>query len=360
MRTANCWPMMNRMMGAASEEVDSIDVAKNGVVIGTLIVTRYSSIGTSLGTRKFTLSLIGNSLLSFGIVLVLTFIIGLFISRKMSRDLMLTAQQAVDLDLEHTRYIPKSRVKEISTIQQSLETLQSRLKLKQTSRKKLVDEFVHQTRTPLTILRTHLEGFRDGIVQFTPEELHTCEAQIEHLSSIITNMSGLLDAEKEMDGAKVEPVDISGLIRQIVDGLNAQFEKKQVRSQASGPEKIVFDTDRYKLSQSLYNIVTNACKFTNPGGTVTISYALVADELTISIRDTGSGIPKEEQPRVFEAYYRGSNSLSTQGDGIGLYVAKENLKKIGGTVTLDSQPGVGSTFTVRIHSRSTVKPNDIV
>jgi hypothetical protein len=56
--------MMNRMMGAASEEVDSIDVAKNGVVIGTLIVTRYSSIGTSLGTRKFTLSLIGNSLLS--------------------------------------------------------------------------------------------------------------------------------------------------------------------------------------------------------------------------------------------------------------------------------------------------------
>lgn len=349
--------MMNRMMGNASEEVDSIDIESGGVMIGTLIVTRYSSIGTSLATRQFTLSLIGSGLLSFGAVFALAFLIGLFISRKMSRDLTLTAQQAIDVDLGRKSYIPSSHVKEIRTIQQSLETLRSRLKLKQTSRKKRIDELVHQTRTPLTILRTHLEGFRDGVIQFNPEEVATCEAQIDHLSSIITNMSGLLDAEKEIDDVKIEPVEISALIRQIADGLKAQFDKKHVRLEVTGHRKIVVQTDRYKLSQALYNIVTNAYKFTDAGGSVTISYELLENELTVVIRDTGSGISKEDQPKIFEAYYRGKNSLDSEGDGIGLYVVKENLEKIGGTVELESSPGNGSAFVLRILKSTVGEPS---
>ena len=163
--------MMNRMMGNASEEVDSVDIMNDGVAIGQLNITRYSSIGNSLETRKFAVSLIGSSFLSFGIVFVLIFIIGIFISKKMSKDLRLTAQQAIDIDLGNQNNILKSNVEEIRIIQQSLETLQTRLKLKQISRKKLVDELIHQTRTPLTILKTHLEGFEDGIIRFTPEEI---------------------------------------------------------------------------------------------------------------------------------------------------------------------------------------------
>ncbi len=339
---------MNRMMGNATEEVDSIDIVKDGVTIGTLIVNRYSSAGNSLATRQFMVALIVNSLLSFGIVFVLTFILGFFISRKMSRDLMVTAQQAIDVDLGHDSYTPRSHVKEIETIQQSLDTLQARLKLKQTSRKKLIDELVHQTRTPLTILRTHLEGFRDGVIQFTPEETATCEAQIGHLSSIITNMSGLLDAEKEVDGTKIEFVEISALIKQIVDGLKAQFDKKHIQLQVTGHRKAIVQTDRYKLSQAMYNILTNAYKYTEPGGSVTVAYELIDEELAVSIQDTGSGIAKEDQSQVFNAYYRGRNSLNSQGDGIGLYVAKENLEKIGGTIDLESEPGVGSKFTMRL------------
>lgn len=340
--------MMNRMMGTASEEVDSIDIEKDGIVVGKLVVTRYSSIGNSLGTRKFMLSLIGNSILSFGIVFALTFIIGLFVSRRMSRDLTRTAQQAIDVGLGRESRTPQSHVAEIKTIQQSLETVRSRLKLKQTGRKKLIDELVHQTRTPLTILRTHLEGFRDGIIRFTPEEVQTCEAQIEHLSSIITNMSGLLDAEKEIDDPKIEPVEISALIRRIVGGLKAQFDKKSVKLQVAEQQKIVVGTDRYKLSQALYNILTNAYKYTEPGGSVTVSYELHENELSIGIRDTGPGIAEEDQVKIFEAYYRGKNSQDSQGEGIGLYIARENLVKIGGRIDLDSRPGIGSTFTIRI------------
>jgi len=341
--------MMNRMMGNASEEVDSVDIMNDGVAIGQLNITRYSSIGNSLETRKFAVSLIGSSFLSFGIVFVLIFIIGIFISKKMSKDLRLTAQQAIDIDLGNQNNILKSNVEEIRIIQQSLETLQTRLKLKQISRKKLVDELIHQTRTPLTILKTHLEGFEDGIIRFTPEEIRICEAQIENITSIIANMSGMIDAEKDIDAVNIEQVELNRLLKQIVGGLKVQFDRKTLELELLSHQKVFLKTDQYKLSQVIYNILTNAYKFTDSNGRVTVEYKQAEDELIIIIQDTGSGITEEERSRIFDAYYRGKNSGHTSGEGIGLYVAKENLKKINGKIDVESEPGVGSKFIINIH-----------
>lgn len=337
-----------RMMGSSAEEIDSIDIQKDGVLLGKLMITRYSSIGSSIATRQFAFSLITNSLLSFGIVFALTLILGYFLSKRMSKDLIQTAEQAVTIDLGQEIRYPKSRVLEISTIQDSLETLQTRLKLKQTSRKKRIDELVHQTRTPLTILRTHLEGFQDGIIRFTPEEVKTCETQIDNLSSIITNMSGLIDAEKDVGELHMTNVDLSVLVRQIVAGLKAQFDQKTVELAALNHNKITVHTDPYLLSQAIYNLLTNAYKFTPSGGRVTIAYEVIDKALVISVRDTGVGIPAEEQARVFEAYYRGKNAVHTSGEGIGLYLVKENLRQIGGKIELESVPGKGSTFRISI------------
>lgn len=340
--------MASRMLGSAAEEIDSIDIKQNGTLLGKLMITRYSSIGNSIATQRFALSLITNSLLSFGIVFALTLILGYFLSKRMSKDLIRTAEQAVTIDLgQETRY-QKSRVPEIKTIQDSLEDLQNRLRLKQTSRKKRIDELVHQTRTPLTILRTHLEGFQDGIIQFTPEEVKTCESQIDNLSSIITNMSGLIDAENDIGELHMANVDIHALVRQIAAGLKAQFDQKSVGLETVGRSRISAYTDPYRLSQAIYNLLTNAYKFTPSGGRVTIAYEVIDEELVLSVQDTGVGIPPEEQARVFEAYYRGNNAVETSGEGIGLYLAKENLQQIGGKIELVSKPGHGSTFIIRL------------
>jgi signal transduction histidine kinase len=340
--------MAQRMMGATAEEIDTIDIEQDGTLLGKLMVTRYSSIGNSIATQQFALSLISNSLLSFGIVFALSLILGSFLSKRMSKDLIQTAEQAVNIDLGQEMRYPKSRVPEIRTIQDSLETLQTRLKLKQTSRKKRIDELVHQTRTPLTILRTHLEGFQDGVIQFTPEEVKTCESQIENLSSIITNMSGLIDAEKEVGEVRSSAVEISALVRQIVAGLKAQFDQKSIALESNSHAKISVQTDPYRLSQAVYNLLTNAYKFTPSGGRVTIAYDVIDEELVLSVQDTGIGIPPEEQARVFEAYYRGNNAGDTSGEGIGLYLAKENLQQIGGSIEVASKPGHGSTFTIHL------------
>lgn len=261
---------------------------------------------------------------------------------------MNTTSLALNIDLGNKTSIKPSKVREIRIIQQSLETLQSRLKLKQTSRKRLLDELVHQTRTPLTILKTHLEGLEDGVISMTSKEIKTCEAQIENITSIISNMSGMLDAEKDIDSIKFEKFELNQLLKQIIGGLKLQFDKKHINLSLLTNQRTVIKSDKYKLSQCIYNIITNAYKFTAPNGSVSISYEAVGEEVSIMIEDSGTGIGDNDKKHLFEAYYRGINSNNTSGEGIGLFVVKENLDKMNGTISVKSELGKGSRFIIKI------------
>ena len=340
--------MMNSMMGAPTEEVDSAEISDSGISLGKLNITRYSLFGNSLATRKFKAALIANTFFSIGIVLIFVVIIGVIISRKMSRDLIHTAAMALNIDLGEQMDTKLSKVKEVRIIQQSLETLKARLKLKQTGRKKLIDELVHQTRTPLTILKTHLEAFEDGVIQMTTAEIKTCEVQIENLTSIITNMSKMLDAQKEADSVKLEELEFNQLLKQIIGGLKIQFDKKQIDLSLVNHQRLTIKTDKYKLSQIIYNILTNAYKFTDPKGKVSIGYKSDGHELSLTIEDTGTGIGDEDKNHLFDAYYRGNNAKNITGEGIGLYVVKENLNAIKGSISVTSELGSGSRFVIKI------------
>ncbi len=339
---------MKARMNSTFEEVDSFEIVENGTVIGTLNITRYSSLNNSVVSTMFKGSLIRNSVLSFGIVLIILISIGVWISKKMSRDLTNAASLAVSIDLGDQSDIKLSKIEEIRIIQQSLQALHSKLRIKQLGRKQLIDELVHQVRTPLTILKAHLEGFEDGVIEMTPEEITICGDQIENITSIIANMSMMLDANVESRSVAPEKIDINTLIKQIVNGLKVQFDKKQIDLQLLNHEKVSIKTDKYKLSQSIYNILTNAYKFTPSNGKVEISYKTKDNILEISIKDTGIGIPEEDQANLFDAYYRGGNANKITGEGLGLFVVRGNLAQIGGEVTVLSQAGAGSTFTIKI------------
>lgn len=340
--------MMNRMRGVVSEEVDSYDIKDNGILIGKINITKYSSIENSIGTVMYNAALVSNSIFSIFVVFIATILIGIIMSRKMSKDLKNTADMAVNIELGNNAEINFSKVYEIKTIQRSLISLNTRLKLKQKSRKKLLDEMVHQTRTPLTILKTHLEGFEDGIINMTSEEIKICEDQIENITLIIKNMSGMIDAEKDTDSLEIEEFELNQLLNQIVNGLKVQFHKKNIELNILSHKKLNIKTDKYKLSQSIYNILTNAYKFTEAGGKVNVNYGVEQDGLFISIEDNGIGISEENKKHLFEAYYKGSSADKSSGEGIGLYVVKENLDKINGTVNVISEVGKGSKFIIKI------------
>ncbi|MDF2609564.1 MAG: Sensor histidine kinase [Lachnospiraceae bacterium] len=340
--------MMRRNYDAGLEEVDNAEITDKGDVIGQVNITKYSSAENSIDTWLFQTSLIQNSLYSIGIVLVISIIIGTLISKRMSKDLIQTAEMAQNIDMGNETEALHSKVKEIHVIQQSLESLKTRLKIKQKSRKTLIDEMIHQTRTPLTIMRTHLEAMEDGVIEMSPEEIRVCEAQIENITSIISNMSGMIDAQKYDDTIRTEEFELNLLLKQIISGLRVQFEKKNIELVFTEYSKVILNADKYKLSQAIYNILTNAYKYTMSGGKVQVTCKTEGEAIVITIEDNGPGISKEDQTKIFDAYYRSANSLNSEGEGIGLYVAKENITKLNGTLYVESEINKGSKFVVKL------------
>lgn len=340
--------MMRRIKNNQLEEVDHAEISNGDVIVGQINITKYSPAENSLDTWMFQSYLIKNSIYSIGIVLIFAIIMGIIVSRKMSRDLIKTADMAQNMDMGNNTATLHSKVKEIRVIQQSLESLRSRLKLKQKSRKSLIDELLHQVRTPLTILKTHLEGIEDGVIDMTKDEINICENQIENITNIITNMSGMIDAEKQDDVPNIEEFEFNQLIKQIVNGLRAQFDKKKIDLKITEQQKVIMNTDKYKLSQAIYNILTNAYKFTEPNGSVLIYYKVTPESLILTIEDNGPGISQDDQVKIFDAYYKKDTTAYTAGEGIGLYVARENLASINGSITVDSKLTKGSKFIIVI------------
>lgn len=346
----NAYRGMNGMRRRMSEETDVFEVQSNGITVGSLIITRYGTARNSLVAWQFESALIRNGLISIGIVLGVTLVFGALLSRNMSRDLIRTAEFARTIDLGQEDIPFKlSKAKEIRVIQQSLLSLRSRLKIKQAARKALADELIHQSRTPLTILQSHLEAMQDGVIEMTSEEIKICNEQIHTLTEIISDIDGLIGhVRQDVQKTQAETFDFTKMIRQIAAGLQIQFDKKSIALQTQcTQEKLMLSTDRYLLSQALYNVLTNACKYTQAGGHVTLSCVKSGASAIVRIEDDGAGVAPDDISHLFEAYRRGSSSAG-KGEGLGLYIAKSNLQAIGGDIFFEPNQPKGSIFVIHI------------
>ncbi|MDH8677501.1 HAMP domain-containing sensor histidine kinase [Fusibacter bizertensis] len=349
--------MMGSMMDNDTEEVDQYKIIDGDTLLGYLNITRNSSAENSIVAKLFKGSLIMNSIFSVGIALVFAVLLGIVLSRKMSLALKDTAEFANDLQVGETRTYKRSGIVEIKQIRDSLFELGMRLRLKQKSRKTLLDQMIHQSRTPLTIMKTHLEGIEDGVVEVNTDTLSILQNQIDTLTSIISNMSGMIDAEHETDELDIVSFDLNVMIDQIVRGLSASFQKKNIEINIKGRISTMTETDQFKLSQTIYNILTNAYKYSYENGRVLIeiSFDQVLDRVTIEVKDDGMGIDERIRERIFDAYFRGNHDgTNSAGDGLGLYVARENMRRIGGEISCGSKPNKGSTFIITFPNKISV------
>jgi signal transduction histidine kinase len=114
------------------------------------------------------------------------------------------------------------------------------------------------------------------------------------------------------------------------------------------PDHLVVSADRDRLRQALANLVDNAIKYTPTGGSVEVDARQDAGAVSISVRDTGAGIPEHEIPRIWDRLYRGDQSRTTRGLGLGLSLVRASVEAQGGSVAVDSAPGHGSTFTITL------------
>ncbi len=334
--------MMNMMQGT---ERDVFEIKENDELLGYLFIYRIGDITSTETVNMFTKALTRGTFISGIIAVIIGFFITNFSSKLLSKDLKKTSEYATNLLNDESDIVEDSKIKEIKEIQNSLHNLSVKLKLKNRIRKEKADQLAHEARTPITILRTNIEGVIDGIVDIDEERLQTCRKELENLTQIVENIDNILEEEEKK--SSLEEINLSKEMHKVIKGMELQFKKKDIKVNKNIEDDIKIVSDKGILTQSIYNLLSNSYKFTEKGGEIKISLKK-EDKTTIIIEDSGVGISDKDKEKIFEPYFRGENSKSIDGEGLGLYITKSNLLKIKGSITVSDSKLGGAEFTIKI------------
>lgn len=212
-------------------------------------------------------------------------------------------------------------------------------------RKEFSANVSHELKTPLTSISGYAEIMKDGLVR--PEDMKTFSERIyNEASRLITLVEDIMKLSKLDEGAvelEKEEVDFYMLTREICSRLAPQAEKRNVRVEVTG-EPVHYLGVRQVLDEMLYNMIENAIKYNKEGGLVSVWAGNTLQGIKIIVRDTGIGIPKEEQERIFERFYRvdKSHSKATGGTGLGLSIVKHGALMHGAKIDVDSEVNKGT------------------
>jgi signal transduction histidine kinase len=230
----------------------------------------------------------------------------------------------------------------------------SRLKDLDRARSRFITTVSHQLRTPVTNMKLYAHLLRAGHrTDKTEQYLQVLDEQADRLSHLIQDILEMTN----LDGQTIaswSPVNIPTLIEHVLNRFRSAADQANVQLEAELlPAALpLVNGDHIRLNHALAEVVENAVSFTPPGGRVTLAVAAADSEggrsVTITVRDTGPGISPDEQARIFDRFYRGKVVESGQlpGTGLGLSMVQRIMEAHGGRVTVDSQLGQGSTFTL--------------
>jgi len=210
----------------------------------------------------------------------------------------------------------------------------------------------HELRNPLTALKLqttllHRQLVKQGIQAAAPA-LSNMETQI---NKVIRLVEELLDVSKIQAGRLEylqETVDLEALLREITDIMQQTHPSHTILVHGTVGTSLIGDRDR--LGQVFTNLLSNAIKYSPDAETVEMDLSTSPETVTIRVRDHGLGIPREQRDKIFERFYRatGPKQRAIPGLGMGLYIVAEIVKRHGGTITMESAVGEGSTFTVTL------------
>jgi signal transduction histidine kinase len=169
---------------------------------------------------------------------------------------------------------------------------------------------------------------------------------------MLTTLMDISEAETGTMKLNVSRVELARLAGEVGELYEDAAEDTGVALQIDVPADLTVPADRDRLRQALANLVDNAIKYTPRGGRVVVTAAAEAGSLVIRVSDTGPGISDQDLPRIFDRLYRGDHSRATRGIGLGLSLVRAYVEAQGGSVSVDSRPGAGTTFTVRLPATS--------
>jgi signal transduction histidine kinase len=213
----------------------------------------------------------------------------------------------------------------------------------------------HELRAPLAAVASILDVVDEGLTGDVPpkqrEMLRRVRGKVGHLMGLTDDLLTLLRARATPPREQFEPVGLDHIIENVVTLLAQRAEQEGVAlSTEVSPALPPVHGDREMLTQLVTNLVANAVKYTPAGGSVRVEAEAEGDRVILRVADTGIGIAKEEQPRIFDEFYRSKagREFTSKGTGLGLSIVKSIAGAHGAELVLQSEPGSGTTFTVRL------------
>lgn len=220
----------------------------------------------------------------------------------------------------------------------------------ETLKNDFVSNVSHEIKTPLAVIKNYTALLRDETLPKSTrdEYMDAINRSADNLSALVSNILKL----NKLDNQEIEPLwEEYDLCRQLCDCallFESLWEEKNITVHIDIEERATISGNREMLEIVWNNLFSNAIKFTEPGGEVTLRQTSDSDRITVSVSDTGCGMDRDTTKHIFDKFYQGDTSHSGEGNGLGLALASRVVEKLGGALTAESQLGRGSSFTVVI------------
>jgi two-component system sensor histidine kinase BaeS len=242
---------------------------------------------------------------------------------------------------------------EMRTLAQAVNTLVDQLNSLEQARRQLLANLVHELGRPLGAIRSAILALLKGAdkdPQLANDLLTGMDSETAHLQRLLDDLAGLHDqvlGRLELDRV---PVKLNEWLESTLSPWEAAAREKGLRWEVEFPSDLsIIQMDPDRMAQALGNLLSNAIKFTSAGGQVSTVVEMDGGQLTIQVADSGPGIPLDEQEKIFQPFYRGAHGRRiVQGMGLGLSIARDIVAAHGGEIDLESTPGAGSRFILRL------------
>ncbi len=322
----------------------------NGLVVGTVLVTGQTPARSAIET-KYINSVIQSLLVAALGGGVIALLLGVFLARTLThplRDLTAATREMAGGKLEQR--VPVRSKDELGELAESFNQMSADLARANQSRRQMTADIAHDLRNPLTVIGGYLESLQDGKLKPTPERFVTMQIEVQHLQRLVDDLRTLSLADAGELALYCQPTAPADLLERVKTAYQHQAEERGICLDVkTGTNLVEFSMDAERMEQVLGNLVSNALRYTPEGGEIRLS-ALWQDpgRLVLSVWDTGSGIPPEILPHIFERSYRGDLSRSGGESGLGLAIARSIVELHGGNIHAESRPGEGSQFVITL------------